>query len=317
MVERRKKKRDGDNEGKTAGKKKTRPRKARPNPEETRSPDPDASPSGLSGQGGADTASTSSLKSTASPIEDQGQAPRAPLPGEIYQRADRWWWRVKLPGEDKAKARPLQPEGVAAAATDRETAEKTAFEMWEHAIQENVTRQLRMESAEKIERLKAQFLDKVRHFTELVETANAKIEAEAKARAEAEAKLAQMAQTAEAKTKDRGQRTEDRERPALQSGARACEAPVLPAPSDPAEVSGQVVPRAESKPQPEPPAIAHVVPPDLIPTPPLETGVCECCGATGIATACLTRIDSGQSLCPRCLTALRADVARIDPDVSD
>ena len=113
---------------------------------------------------------------------------------------------------------------------DRETAEKTAFEMWEHALQENATRQLRRESTEKIERLKAQFLDKVRHFTELVETANAKIEAEAKARAEAEAKLAQMARTAEAKTEDRGQRAEDRERPAISKVAPGvCEARVRPA----------------------------------------------------------------------------------------
>jgi integrase len=33
------------------------------------------------------------------------------LPGSLYQRNDRWWWRVKLPGEKDYKARPLIPLG--------------------------------------------------------------------------------------------------------------------------------------------------------------------------------------------------------------
>ena len=200
------------------------------------------------------------------------QTPRVALPGELYQRADRWWWRVKLPGEDKAKARPLQAQGAAAAAHDRETAEKTAFEMWEHAVQENVTRQLRMESTEKIERLKAQFLDKVRHFTELVETANAKLEAEAKARAEAEAKLAQMAQ-AGPQTEEGAQKTEDRG-PRTEEGGRASVAVAKLVTSD--------VPRPPSRAaQPLDDGQSASVLRD--PTPPPETGTCECCGATGIA----------------------------------
>jgi hypothetical protein len=237
---------------------------------------------------------------------------------------------VKLPGEDKAKARPLAPEGAAIAADERETAEKTAFEMWEHALQENATRQIRTESTEKIERLKAQFLDKVRHFTELVETAHAQIEAQAKARAEVEAKLAQMTQAAEAKTEEGAQRTEesaqkaeDRGQKAEDRGQKTEDSTVLRTPSPvrrdpppaPTEVPSQIVPPAEDKPQPEAPAVIEVVSSEVIPTPPLETGTCECCGATGIACARLTRIDSGQSLCPRCLTALRADVTRLDSDV--
>jgi integrase len=33
------------------------------------------------------------------------------LPGSLYQRNSRWWWRVKLPGEETYKARPLIPLG--------------------------------------------------------------------------------------------------------------------------------------------------------------------------------------------------------------
>ena len=111
---------------------------------------------------------------------------------------------MKLPGESKAKARPLKPEGAKAAAADRQIAEKVAFEMWEHALQDDAARQIRLESTEKIERLKAQFLDEVRDFTELVETANARIEMEAKARAEAEAKLAQASKPREPRRRTKG-----------------------------------------------------------------------------------------------------------------
>jgi hypothetical protein len=185
---------------------------------------------------------------------------------------------VKLPGEDRAKARALEefprpqngtvesgPE--AASGTDgRVHAEKIAFAIWEQAVQENAARQTRLESTEKIERLKAQFLDKVRHFTELVETANAKLEAEAQARAEAEEKLRQLS----------------------------------------------AVPRAAFEPKP---AAMRMEEDKTLPQ--VGTGVCGCCGVTGIALTHLSRIDSGQLLCPRCLTALRADIARLDANAGD
>ena len=207
------------------------------------------------------------------------EGPRIALPGVFYQRADRWWWRVKLPGEDKAKARPLKPDGEKTATADRETAGKTAFEMWEHALQENAVRQTTLETTEKIERLKAQFLDKVRHFTELVETANAKIEAETRARAEAEAKLAQMAQGSEPRAPGNGPKIEDKEPAAPQSDAWVGE-------------------------------IESTTPPAADPLP--AVGVCECCGVIDVALAELRRIDSGQLLCPHCLAALRADAVRIE-----
>jgi hypothetical protein len=33
------------------------------------------------------------------------------LPGSIYKNGSRWWWKVKLPGEENSKSRPLKPVG--------------------------------------------------------------------------------------------------------------------------------------------------------------------------------------------------------------
>jgi hypothetical protein len=214
------------------------------------------------------------------------EGPRITLPGVFYQRAGRWWWRVKLPGENKAKARPLIRAGEETATADRETAGEIALEMWEHALQEGAVRQVQWESTEKIERLKAQFLDKVRHFTELVETANAKIEAETKARAEAEAKLAQMAQAPEPGAADNEPKIETKE-------AVGWAVPTI----DRTDSEGLV-------------GTAHPTPSGS--TPPPAVGACECCGTTDIPLVDLRRIDSGQLLCPHCLAALRADVVRTE-----
>jgi hypothetical protein len=304
VVERRKKTEAGK-KVKGATKSKPRPRKTRPTPKKGRDAERKDMPHGLGEPEGPQApetggeegslppyapgtpSSVAATRSTSPTSEGLGQAPRVLRPGELYQRTGRWWWRVKLPGEDQEKARPLKPDGEEATNGDRRSAESLAFEMWEQAVAENAVRQIQRDSTDKIERLKAQFLDKVRHFTELVETANARIEAEAAARAEAEAKLAQI--QAE-KLVERGTVarlvTSDVGRPAT---------PAAQPPDNPAA--------------PSPPATGAVVAQTTAP-PPLETGACDSCGATGIALTCLKRIESGQSLCPRCLAAFQADIAR-------
>ena len=274
MADRRKKTKAGAQDKETTGKK-PRSRKVRTEPpvseaapppvesrpEEGTRPQPEQVPS-----------------DTPEPQNPASDGLRVSLPGELYRRQDQWWWRVQLPGEDKATARPLNTDGEETATEGggdacgaRTAAEKTALTMWEHAIEENATRRLRLESTEKIERLKAQFLDKVRHFTELVETANARVEAEQRARAAAEAKLAQMIQAAGSVPQNKGQAAPKERPPATPTRAQA-------------------------------PVVARPVA--------VETGLCECCDATGIAMTHLTRIDSGQWLCPRCLAAFRTDATR-------
>jgi hypothetical protein len=212
----------------------------------------------------------------------EGQVLRVTLPGKLFQRGDRWWWSVKLPGDDKTKPRPLKPKGAKAAVSDRETAEKIAFEIWEQAVREQAQRQISVESSQKIAALKAQFLDKVRHFTEIVERATAKAEAEARARAEAEAKLQKIAPASRQQTESGEPRAEEQQRQS------AIHNP--PVPAGPTAARQSAIQRS-CNPQDE------------------EAGCCECCESEGFPVGQLKQIDSGQLLCPRCLAALRADAS--------
>ena len=59
---------------------------------------------------------------------------KSKLPGSIYKNKNRWWWKVRLPGEHKPIARPLRPVGSRFATTDRSVAEEVAREIWERAV---------------------------------------------------------------------------------------------------------------------------------------------------------------------------------------
>lgn len=162
-----------------------------------------------------------------------GQPLKVSLPGTAYQRGERWWWRVKLPGEDKPRARALKPEGEKAATKNRQTAAKVAFRLWERAVEEEAQRRVRIDADEKISRLKAKFLQKVHDVSQIVNRLSAN------------------------------------------EGARDAE-----------EADGDI-PAAGSS------------------CDSAETGTCGCCGACDVPVTSLQAIDSGQSLCPDCLTALK------------
>jgi len=253
------------------------------------------------------------------------------LPGDLYQRAGQWWWRVKLPGENKTKARPVKEPGAKEAVSDRDTAEKAAVEMWEHAVMQYGARQIALECSAKVERLKAQFLDKVRQLTDIVNTATAKAEAEEQARAEAEAKLNAILQAADQKTASPPASTPVEEEPC----PAPTEAPVpvgeIPCPSMPCappETAEPSVSISDPQPSEEARPAAQAIVFDAAETvcaaqpahstevkdrdPQAQVGVCECCGAMDIPTTNLARIDSGQRLCLDCLRALHFDIARIE-----
>jgi hypothetical protein len=234
---------------------------------------------------------------------------KATLPGDLYERSGRWWWRTRLPGESKAKARPLKTPETGEAVCDRDMAERIAVQLWEQAACENGTRQLTRDCAEKVERLKAQFLDKIRQLTVIVESANARALAEAQARTEIEARLNAIVHTAGQKTTlaspiqtlnpaaphPPGQATDLCAQP---STIESAESTVLSnrlhgAAPEPVHASGL------------PPVMADDA--DLQP----QTGICECCGAEALVSD-LETIDSGQLLCPDCIAALRTDVSRIE-----
>ena len=61
-------------------------------------------------------------------------AKKAVVPGCIYLNNGRFWWRVKLPGDEQIKGRPLRPLGAAYATKDRSVAEALAQDLWRQAI---------------------------------------------------------------------------------------------------------------------------------------------------------------------------------------
>jgi chromosome segregation ATPase len=59
---------------------------------------------------------------------------RATLPGTVFKRGKRWWWKVQLPGEPREKARSLIPEGERCGVTSLKKAAEVALAMWQRAI---------------------------------------------------------------------------------------------------------------------------------------------------------------------------------------
>lgn len=209
--------------------------------------------------------------------QTKGQPLKVTLPGRIYQRGTRWWWCTELPGDDKPKARPLKAQGDKAATENRQRAEEIAFEMWEQAVRDMAQRQVKTEADQKVAKLKAQFLEKVRDFTQVIERTGAKVEAEKQARIEAEAKLERLA--AQPTPMD------------IVIEPRPVEVSVEPEPLQ--------VPVEPKRPEPT--------------LKPVQTASCQCCNAGDIPITDLTQIDSGQFLCPDCLAALRMEAQSVEP----
>lgn len=252
----------------------------------------------------------------------QEQPLKVTLPGEMYQRTGRWWWRVKLPGENKAKARPLKAPGTAEAACDPDTAEKLALEMWEQAVRQTGTRQITLDCTQKVERLKAQFLDKIRQLTEIVESANAKAGAEAQARAEIEARLNALIQAAGQQATVLSEQTHG---PAIpQSREQTIPVDARPDVTEPvgcavhtdnletgSDTRTMKTDFADTMREAHPLSAPTAAEAPIVQT---QTGTCECCGDTEVPVPDLAPIDSGQLLCPNCLTALHIDISRIESD---
>jgi integrase len=56
------------------------------------------------------------------------------VPGAIYLNKNRYWWKVQLPGEPAAKARPLKPVGAKFATADYSVACEVARNLWQQAV---------------------------------------------------------------------------------------------------------------------------------------------------------------------------------------
>lgn len=60
------------------------------------------------------------------------------LTGTIYLNNGRWWWKVRLPGEQKLKYFPLKSTGAKFATKDRKTADIIAADIWQNHIKKNI-----------------------------------------------------------------------------------------------------------------------------------------------------------------------------------
>ncbi len=212
------------------------------------------------------------------------------LPGSLYEKNNRWWWKVKLPGETRVRARGLTQKGARLAAADRDEAEKVAREMWESAIRAEVQAQVRAEAREKAG-ASSEEMAKVR--AEAAETV-ARMKSEvvgmiARAKAECEERLRLCNETAagaqERVRAESEKRAQAEERLKVESDKRA-------AAEEKAMAESQKRAEAEAKLEQ---ALSSA----------RKTAACDCCGKAEIPEDELSRIDSGQLLCSDCLRALR------------
>lgn len=212
------------------------------------------------------------------------------LPGSLYQKNSRWWWKVKLPGETRVRARGLKPKGARLATADRDEAEKVAREMWESAIRAQVQAQVQAGAGEKA-RASSEEMAKVK--AEAAETM-ARMKSEvvamiARAKAECEERLRlcnEAVAGAQARVRAESEkRAQAEERLMIESDKRAMA-------EEKAMAESQKRAEAEAK-------LEETL------SGAKKTAACDCCGKAEIPENELSRIDSGQLLCSDCLRALR------------
>jgi hypothetical protein len=120
------------------------------------------------------------------------ESPQVKLPGRMFRKKTRWWWKVQLPGETKTYSRALKPEGSRTATTDRATAQEIAFAMWQDAVRAEAERRIKHQQAAKAQQLRTKLRERAKALEELMEKAKAKAKAEAAARAKLEAELKRL-----------------------------------------------------------------------------------------------------------------------------
>ncbi len=99
------------------------------------------------------------------------------LPGSIYKRGRRWWWKVQLPGEPEVKARSLRPEGQRYGVTNLRKAGAVALFMWQLAVEHEAERHAREKARLRAKRRALVWARRVREARQEGEQALAKRQA--------------------------------------------------------------------------------------------------------------------------------------------
>ena len=153
------------------------------------------------------------------------KSPRMALPGEMYQKNGRWWWKVRLPGEPRVRARALKPNGARFAPKTRKVAEEVACERWRLSIEDEtearvkseiqakadqVVAKARTKDADAIAKVKAECHEQLEASAQALARAHEKTRAEAVKRTSAEAKLIAQSEQAEILGVDKSAEIEER-----------------------------------------------------------------------------------------------------------
>ena len=216
------------------------------------------------------------------------------LPGSLYQKSNRWWWKVKLPGETRLTDMGLKPKGARFAATDRTEAEEVALGIWESAIRKEL-------------RAKAQA--KAREKAKVVAKEMAAVEAEAaQTVARLKAKIVQMVDNAKAECDEKLHRCNEAmaqadERARAESDKRAAlEAEYEDKLRQCNEALAQAQEQASAETERRMQAEAKL---EQILGGMKTTATCDCCGKGDVPEDELSAIDSGQRLCADCIALMR------------
>lgn len=234
--------------------------------------------------------------------------PKTALPGEMYQKNGRWWWKVRLPGEPRVRERALKADTARFAAKTRRVAERIAGEMWRLAIEADAAArakaELKAESRRKVSRAKAECKGKIEACETALAEAERRAEVEASLRLEAEDAARSHAEGLERvveRTRNETKlRIEAEQRAKMEAQARAiAEARLKAETTLRAEAEHRAVHELQMRAEVDTPS-------SRIAENSGRTAPCEGCGRDGIPENDLSRIESGQLVCSDCMMLARA-----------
>jgi hypothetical protein len=94
-----------------------------------------------------------------------------------------------LPGEKSPRSRALKPHGARCATTERRLAEEIALGLWQDAVRAEARAAARAEQANRVQRLRLRFREKLKTLRDVIAGAEARAEAETAERLRLEVQL--------------------------------------------------------------------------------------------------------------------------------
>ncbi len=198
------------------------------------------------------------------------------LPGTFFCRKQRWWWRVRLPGEERVKSRSLRPDGDQCGTKSREIAETLAFDLWQQALVAETEARVRLET-------RHQSREKARAYADLVDRLSTRARRLIVRQAsESKSHKPNRRRTSQGRSKS-SKTLQDRSKRKKQV-VKSLSGPILVSPS--IDLGTSIV----------------------------RTARCDCCATPFIPEVELSQIESGQNLCSKCMYYLRdAECRQIRP----